>query len=66
MVVDARGHFPEPHTDVTVPLGTPEVRRSLQDVAHDPDEDEEVEAVGLYPTHGPAILGAVRIGPSVQ
>ena len=34
VVFDARGHFVEPHTGYTVPLGTIEVRRYLGDRPH--------------------------------
>lgn len=51
VVFDARGHFHEPHTRVTVALGTLAVRQHLRgsfgtdEAAYEPDD--------LYPTHGP-------------
>ncbi|MEX1228804.1 MAG: hypothetical protein WEB58_01110 [Planctomycetaceae bacterium] len=51
VVFDARGHFHEPHTRVSVALGTLAVRQHLRgssgtdEAAYEPDD--------LYPTHGP-------------
>jgi Topoisomerase 6 subunit A/Spo11, Toprim domain len=55
VVFDARGHFHEPHTGRTIPLGTLEVRAYLQKV---PDRcipliNDADEGDALFPTHGP-------------
>jgi DNA topoisomerase VI subunit B len=54
VVYDARGHFQEPHTKLTVPLGTSEVRQYLQGVRDhtvgDPSFDVRER---FYPTYGP-------------
>jgi hypothetical protein len=59
VVFDARGHFTEPHTGRVVPLGTLDVRRYLDDVAHVQRAEPECHAVApparkLFPTTGPA------------
>jgi hypothetical protein len=52
VVYDARGHITEPHTRVTVPLGTIEVREYLK--ARPKTNGSLVEvASAVYPTHGP-------------
>jgi hypothetical protein len=58
VVFDARGHFNEPHTEETVPLGTLDVRDYLEDVDnHDHDGkldlDLDFDQSKLYPTRGP-------------
>lgn len=54
VVFDARGHFHEPHTQLTVPLGTLAVRHYL---AERTDECETLNRdrmnPPLFPTHGP-------------
>ncbi len=55
VVFDARGHFAEPHTKKTVPLGTLDVRRYLRDTTNGGGSDVSYEQVGdEYPTCGPA------------
>jgi hypothetical protein len=49
VIFDARGHFREPHTNASVPLGTLEVRQYLRGGRR----DAPVAARGLFPTHGP-------------
>jgi hypothetical protein len=49
---DARGHFTEPHTDITVPLGTIEVRQYLGDRPK-LGSTIQVNESDSYPTHGP-------------
>jgi hypothetical protein len=46
VVYDARGHFREPHTGVTVPLGTLQVRQYLTGRR----EDAPISVQGLFPT----------------
>jgi hypothetical protein len=56
VVFDARGHFVEPHTHITVPLGTLDVREYLAEVErHVGGSVEVIEVPGttLYPTRGP-------------
>jgi hypothetical protein len=56
VVFDARGHFLEPHTATTVPLGTLDVRAYLGDLV--PSRGDRPEAGAgvdqLFPTRGPA------------
>jgi hypothetical protein len=55
VVFDARGHLTEPHTKKTVPLGTLDVRRYLQDITSGGGSDVSYEEVDdEYPTCGPA------------
>jgi hypothetical protein len=56
VVFDARGHFHEPHTGTTVPLGTLEVRRYLGDLVRSRGDGPEAGAGvdQLFPTRGPA------------
>ena len=55
VVFDARAHFHEPHTDMTVPLGTLDVREYFAGVNRDQDTSGHVDIVsgGLFPTCGP-------------
>jgi hypothetical protein len=55
VVFDARGHFHEPHTGRTVPLGTIEVRRYLRDVAEHtlPELQVGLPEPAIFPTCGP-------------
>jgi hypothetical protein len=50
VVFDARGNFQEPHTGVTVPLGTLDVRSYLQGLVK---KRGRRRRRGLFPTHGP-------------
>lgn len=52
LVWDARGHFTEPHTDLTVPLGTLEVRQYLGE-RPTLGNPIQVNLSELYPTSGP-------------
>ena len=55
VVFDARGHFTEPHTKKTVPLGTLDVRRYLHNMISSSGSDLSYEEVdNEYPTYGPA------------
>ncbi len=54
VVFDARGHFTEPHSGQTVPLGTLHVRGYLQDVAAGTGSDVSYVVDDAYPTCGPA------------
>jgi len=50
VVTDARGHFAEPHTKVSIGVGTLEVRKYLK---HGTSGDNfDFEASTLFPTHG--------------
>jgi len=54
VVFDARGHFTEPHTEKTVPLGTLDVRGYLHNITRSSDSDLSYEEVDdAYPTCGP-------------
>lgn len=53
VVFDARGHFVEPHTSRSIPLGTLDVRSYLAGGNGYGDDDDLVVDSGLYPTHGP-------------
>ncbi len=54
VVFDARGHFTEPHTKKTVPLGTLDVRKYLRDITTGDNSDISFEEVDdEYPTCGP-------------
>lgn len=54
VVFDARGHFREPHTGLTVPLGTIDVRRYLSN-SRDCEDGAHLNAPAswLMDTHGP-------------
>jgi len=55
VVFDARGHFAEPHTKKTVPLGTLDVRRYLHNMISSSGSDLSYDKVDdEYPTYGPA------------
>ncbi len=55
VVFDARGHFTEPHTKKTVPLGTLDVRNYLRGITTGDNSDLSYEEVDdEYPTCGPA------------
>ncbi len=55
VVFDARGHFTEPHTKKTVPLGTLDVRKYLRGITTGDNSDISYENVDdEYPTCGPA------------
>jgi hypothetical protein len=55
VVFDARGHFHEPHTGRTVPLGTIEVRGHLREVAEHtlPELQVQLPEMAIFPTCGP-------------
>ena len=53
VVFDARGHLVEPHTRVSVPLGTLEVRKYLRAAVEPTWPDPEVVLPGIC-THGPS------------
>src|SRR5262249_43911013 len=42
VVFDARGHFREPHTGRSVPLGTLDVRHYLSEITRDPSTDLDI------------------------
>jgi DNA topoisomerase VI subunit A len=52
LIWDARGHFVEPHTEETVPLGTLEVRQYVGDRPY-LGSPVEINSEALYPTKGP-------------
>jgi len=54
VVFDARGHFREPHTRRSVPLGTLDVRRYLKGSNDDAEPCLSFGIPTLFPTHGPA------------
>ncbi len=53
VVFDARGHFVEPHTALSVPLGTLDVRRYLGERPQ-PERPAMVDSGLMWPTIGPA------------
>jgi hypothetical protein len=55
VVFDARGHFHEPHTGRSVPLGTIEVRRFLREVTEHrvPELQVDLPELTNFPTCGP-------------
>ena len=54
VVFDARGHFHEPHTDTTIPLGTMEVRDYLRHIRnHKVEPNAFTVCKRDYPTIGP-------------
>ena len=55
VVFDARGHFAEPHTRTTVPLGTLAVRRYLAEAGQPQVTDPGLDLIdSTFPTKGPA------------
>lgn len=56
VVFDARGHFIEPHTKRTIPLGTLDVRHYLHKItsSHGNSDISHVKVGNEYPTCGPA------------
>ena len=55
VVFDARGHLVEPHTNLSIPLGTLEVREYLRDVGCHTIADLglHIDLPNAFPTHGP-------------
>jgi hypothetical protein len=55
VVYDARGHFTEPHTGASIPLGTLQVRKHLDDILCHEVEEPCYDIIDKhYPTLGPA------------
>lgn len=54
VVFDARGHFTEPHTETTVPLGTLSVRGYLQGTTKQAKDPAFESIQTAFPTRGPA------------
>ena len=53
MVWDARGHLVEPHTDISLPLGTLEVATYLRDIGEPQWDDPKAEMPKIN-TYGPS------------